>query len=164
MRAVRAEPSLLSGSCVAFLQTFKGFPCPEQKRDAPDTRQRHDGVHNPCPHRRGAAAYPCHDVEAEQPDAAPVQRANDGNNQRDTIHDHGNNQSFPVRHGGRTYGRRKACRLYTRFRRAAEDPYRPPLVCPAAAFLCIALRDALPRGEFLYFCAKRFSFSTFTSG
>ena len=49
----------------------------------------------------GPAAYPRNEIELEQTDAAPVERADDGNNQRDAIQDHHvRNLSFPKGYGG----------------------------------------------------------------
>ena len=64
------------------------FRVPEQQRDAPQSRQAHHGVDDPGEHGQGAAAEKGHGIEAEQPDAAPVQRADDHQDQRDLVNDH----------------------------------------------------------------------------
>ena len=59
----------------------------EQQGDAPDARKGDDGVDDPCPDRSGAAEDPRDEIELEQPDAAPVERADDRQHQRDLVHD-----------------------------------------------------------------------------
>ena len=62
-----------------------GFAGAEEERDAPDAGERNDGINDAAEDRGLAAAQPCHKVKLEQADAAPVQRADDGEDQRNTI-------------------------------------------------------------------------------
>ena len=68
----------------------------EEERDAPCTRQSDHGIDDTGGHGRGPAAHPRNQIELEQTDATPVERADDGNDQRNAIHDHHmRNLSFP---------------------------------------------------------------------
>lgn len=62
---------------------------PEQQRDAPHGGQAHDGIDDPADHAGRSAAGEGHQVELEQPHAAPVQTADDQQGQGDFINNHG---------------------------------------------------------------------------
>ena len=72
----------------------------EQQRDAPDTGQSDHGLDDPRRYGGSAAADPGNQIELEQTYATPVQRADDGNDQRDAIQYH-HERTYPFR------GRRK---------------------------------------------------------
>ena len=69
--------ALLLGDCVL----------PEQKRCAPDTGDGNQCVDDPAEQGRLAAEEPGHQVELEQRHQAPVQAADDGEDQCDHIHE-----------------------------------------------------------------------------
>ena len=60
----------------------------EQKRNAPNTRECHDRVHDAADDRRLTAAKPCDAVKAEQTDRAPVQRTDNGKDKRYSVNNH----------------------------------------------------------------------------
>ena len=60
---------------------------PEQKRCAPDTGDGNQCVDDPAEQGRLAAEEPGHQVELEQRHQAPVQAADDGEDQCDHIHE-----------------------------------------------------------------------------
>ena len=60
----------------------------EQERDAPDSGEGDERVDYTRYHRALTAAYPRDDVEAEQTDASPVERADNGEHEGDLIHNH----------------------------------------------------------------------------
>ena len=60
----------------------------EQERDAPDSGEGDERVDYTRYHRALTAAYPRDDVEAEQTDASPVERADNGEHKGDLIHNH----------------------------------------------------------------------------
>ena len=60
----------------------------EDQRDAPDTRQGNHGEDDAREQRFRAAADPSHRIKTEKPYRAPVQRADDDEDQRDPIQDH----------------------------------------------------------------------------
>ena len=64
---------------------------PEQQRDAPHGGQAHDGIDDPADHAGRPAAGEGHQVELEQPHAAPVQPADDQQGQSDLVKYHGFN-------------------------------------------------------------------------
>ena len=76
----------------------------EEEGDAPDTGQSDHGIDDARRHGGGSAADPGDQIELEQTDATPVQRADDGNNERDAIQNH-HKRTYPFR------GRRRARRL-----------------------------------------------------
>ena len=61
---------------------------PEEQRDAPQTCQPHKGIDDPGENGHLAAKEKGNGVKAEQPYAAPVQRADDHQNQRNFVNDH----------------------------------------------------------------------------
>ena len=63
----------------------EGFARTEEQRDAPDARQTHRGIDDTREQGRRSTADPCNDIELEQTDAAPVERADDTDDQRNTI-------------------------------------------------------------------------------
>ena len=65
------------------------FSCSENQRDTPDAGKSHDGVNDAAEERVLSATNPCHDVKGKQTDATPVESADNGDDQRNAIHDHG---------------------------------------------------------------------------
>ena len=59
---------------------------PKQQGNAPDARQRHDGIDDTADKTVLPAADPRHEVKLEQTDAAPVERTDDGQDQCNSIH------------------------------------------------------------------------------
>ena len=57
------------------------FPVAEQKGNSPNPRQSNQGINDPADRRRLPAKHPGHNVKLEQADAAPVQRADDHQDQ-----------------------------------------------------------------------------------
>ena len=88
----------LCGGFFFYLGILDGVVIPrtEQKGNAPDTRQGNDGVDDAGGHGGGAAADPSNQIELEQTNATPVESADDGNNERDTIQNH-HNRTYPFR-------------------------------------------------------------------
>ena len=76
------QPSFL------VLDSVKGLASAKQQRDAPNTGKSYNGVDDAAEQRGLSAADPCNDVKLKQSDAAPVERANDGQNQRNAIQNH----------------------------------------------------------------------------
>jgi len=68
-----------SASAVDFLSV------PEEQGDAPDAGQRDDGVDDAGKDGSLTAADPRHDVKAEKSDGTPVERADDDEDQSDSI-------------------------------------------------------------------------------
>ena len=98
----------------------EGFARAEDERDTPDAGERDHGI-NDAAEQGGRAAEEVRDeVELEQTDAAPVQRADDNKYQSDAIYDHHN---FEI-----SFRKESTERLSDRF------PRKIPLVvvCPAA--------------------------------
>ena len=73
---------------VLIFQMLKAFTGTEHQRDAPNTCQSNDRVDDSAEQRGLSAADPSHDVELEQTNATPVQSTEDGQNQRNAIHNH----------------------------------------------------------------------------
>ena len=65
------------------------FLAAEQQADAPQASQAHQGENDAGEDGQLTAAEECHQVEAEQADAAPVQGADDDQDQCDLVKDHG---------------------------------------------------------------------------
>ena len=61
---------------------------PEQQRDAPETCQPDQRVDDPGEDGGLSAEQECDGIKAEQPHAAPVQRADDHKDQRNFVNDH----------------------------------------------------------------------------
>ena len=76
-----------------ILQLLKAFAGAEYQRDTPNACQRNDGIDDTAEQRGLSTADPSHDVELEQTDATPVQSAQDGENQRNAIHNHSKTQT-----------------------------------------------------------------------
>ena len=70
------------------VQRVEMLACAEDQGDTPDARKRDDRIDDAAQERGLTTADPCDEVEAEQPDAAPVQCADHGNDERDSIHNH----------------------------------------------------------------------------
>ena len=71
------------------VELFDILPRAEQKRDTPNARQGDDGVDDAGQESVLTAADPRDNIEGKQSDAAPVECADDGDDQRDAIHNHG---------------------------------------------------------------------------
>ena len=71
-----------------LVQRFESFAGAEEERNTPDTCQSNNGVDNPAAKRSLTAQQPRHKVESEQSDASPVQGADDGDDQSDSVHNH----------------------------------------------------------------------------
>lgn len=67
------------------LDSVKGFASAKQQRDAPNAGKSYNGVDDAREKRGLSAADPGNDVKLKQSDAAPVERAYDGQNQRNAI-------------------------------------------------------------------------------
>lgn len=72
-----------------FIQRFESFSCAENQRYAPNTRQRYHGINNTASKCGLSTEEPCDKIKLEQSDASPVQRADDRNNQGNSVHNHG---------------------------------------------------------------------------
>ena len=71
----------------------------EQQRDAPQTRDAHQGIDNAADGSQLAAADKGHAVKGEQPHAAPVQRTDDDQDQSNAIHNlHDGFPPFPKKY------------------------------------------------------------------
>jgi len=60
----------------------------EEKRDAPNARQGDDGVNDTADEGALPTTDPSDDIKLEKADAAPVERADNGKDQRNTIQNH----------------------------------------------------------------------------
>ena len=63
----------------------------EEQGNAPDRGQAHQGIDHAADGAAGAAEQEGDQVKAEDADAAPIQAADNGQNQSNLIHDHGKN-------------------------------------------------------------------------
>ena len=86
-RAQKLVLSILQGIIV---------PRAEQKGDAPDTRKGNHRIDDAGHHSRSATADPSNEVELKQTHTPPVEGADDGNNERDAIHNH-HKRTYPFR-------------------------------------------------------------------
>ena len=68
-----------------------GVGIPKQQGNAPDRGQAHQGIDHAADGAAGATEQEGDQVKAEDADAAPIQAADNGQNQSDLIHDHGKN-------------------------------------------------------------------------
>ena len=144
----RAEPEAL--------QILRGVIAgAEEERDAPHARQGDHGIDDTGDHGGGPAAHPGDEIEPEQTDAAPVECADDGNDQRNAIHDHHvRNLSFPKGTGvpPRFF---HTCADVVHPRRMTHIRVRPAWPEPECVFVhsyCGALERLLcipPLGDFL---------------
>ena len=75
----RRQPSFL------VLDSVKGFASAKQQRNAPNACKTYKGVDDAGEKGGLSAADPGNDVKLKQSDAAPVERAYDGQNQRNAI-------------------------------------------------------------------------------
>lgn len=94
-KTIFQRPLAALGSLLASIGTR--FPLPEQQRDAPDSRQADQNIDDAAENGSGAAEQPRHQVKLKQADQPPVQAADDGQHQRDLIHDHKNPSLFEFR-------------------------------------------------------------------
>ena len=139
---------------------------PEQQRNAPHSGKAHQGIDNAADHAAGAAAGKGHQIKPEQTDAAPVQGADDGNDQRNAIQDHHvRNLSFPKGTGSTASIYSHVCG----WRTSAADGYTPALTPSVGSPFCpnvcssnhsVARRNAFyvptPRDIFPFFAKKSF--------
>ena len=70
------------------LDLVKGLASAKQQRDAPNACKAYNGVDDAAEQRGLSATDPGNDVELEESDAAPVERAYNGQNQRNAIQYH----------------------------------------------------------------------------
>ena len=75
------------GAARDLLFLFLAVPLPEQQGNAPQARYAHQGIDDAAESRQLAAAEKRYAVEGEKAHAAPVQRADDDQNQRDAVND-----------------------------------------------------------------------------
>ena len=73
------QPSFL------VLDSVKGLASAKQQRNAPNACKSYNGVDDAAEQRGLSAADPGNEVELKQSDAAPVESAYDGQNQRNAI-------------------------------------------------------------------------------
>jgi hypothetical protein len=73
---------------VMLLDSVVAVSGTEDQRDAPNARQTNHRVDDAAEQRGRSAADPRYQVKLEKPDASPVQRADNGQNERNSIHDH----------------------------------------------------------------------------
>ena len=76
------QPSFL------VLDLVKGLASAKQQRDAPNAGKSYQSIDDAAEQRGLSAADPRNDVKLKQSDAAPVESANDGQNQRNAIQYH----------------------------------------------------------------------------
>jgi len=74
------------------------FHIPEQQRDAPDTCKGNQRIDHTADGSTLTAEKPCHCVKLKQADAAPVERADDHQDQCDSVQ-HSHHNSFLPRFG-----------------------------------------------------------------
>ena len=87
-RPCRSTPFM--GMVVAASALFLcGDLVPEQQRNTPHGGKAHQGIDNATDHTAGAAAGKGHQIEPEQANAAPVQAADDQQDQSKSVHEHG---------------------------------------------------------------------------
>ena len=70
------------------LDLIKDLASAKQQRNAPNTGKSYNGVDDAAQQRGLSAADPRYNIKLKQSDAAPVERANDGQNQRNAIQYH----------------------------------------------------------------------------
>ena len=68
-----------------FFDSVKGFACAKDQRDTPDARKPYRGIDDTREQRGRSAADPSNDIELEQTNAAPVECADDTDDQRNTV-------------------------------------------------------------------------------
>ena len=71
-----------------ILDLLKSFASAKQQRNAPNTCKTYNSVDNAGEQRGLSAADPSNNVKLKQSDAAPVERADNGKDQRNTIQNH----------------------------------------------------------------------------
>ena len=125
------QPSFL------VLDSVKGFACAKQQRDAPNTGKSYNGVDDAAEQRGLSAADPCNEVKLKQSDTAPVERAYDGQNQRNAIQNHHDCLLFLLRNPAVTF-----CVAVLKFRLF--------VVCVVVVSLCAKRKKK--------FCAKKRAF------
>ncbi len=105
----------------------------EEQGDAPHARQSDHGIDDTGDHGGGSAAHPRNEIKLEQTDAAPVQGADDGNDQRNAIQDHHvRNLSFPKGTGSTASIYSHVCG----WRTSAADGYTPALTPSVGSPFC----------------------------
>ena len=78
--------SSVKGAAAFGLFPFhKGLPA-EQKADTPQTCQPDDGIYYPAEQGTGSAEQPGYQIKTKDPHQAPVDTADDGQDQRKGIH------------------------------------------------------------------------------
>lgn len=125
------QPSFL------VLDSVKGLAGAKQQRNAPNTGKSYNGVDDAAEQRGLSAADPCNEVKLKQSDAAPVESANDGQNQRNAIQNHHECLLFLLRNPAVTF-----CVAVLKFRLL--------VVCANVLLLCANRKKK--------FCAKKHTF------
>ena len=73
---------------IHFAYCAEFFSGTEEKGNAPDTGESDYSIDNSAEERIHTAADPSDDIKAKKTDATPVKSADDGNDQRDLVHNH----------------------------------------------------------------------------
>ena len=71
-----------------FADCAEFFSGTEEKGNAPDTGKSDYRIDNSAKERIRTAADPRNDIKAKKTDTTPVKSADDGNDQRDLVHNH----------------------------------------------------------------------------
>lgn len=79
-----------AGFSSGVILAFKGFGFTKQHRDTPDSGKAHQRVDHAADCSGLTPKKECHGIKAEQSDAAPVERADNGERQGKFVDDHEN--------------------------------------------------------------------------
>ena len=120
------------------LDLVKGLASAKQQRDAPNTCKAYQSIDDAAEQRGLSATDPGNDVKLKQSDAAPVERAYNGQNQRNAIQYHHYCLLCVLRNS--------ACANC-----AANLKFRLLVVCAKVDLLCVRLAKKK-------FCAKKRTF------
>ena len=71
-----------------LLYAIKAFSGAKDKRDTPHARKPDDRIDHAAEQGALSTAKPCNDVKLKKSDTAPIQCTQNGENQRDAIHNH----------------------------------------------------------------------------
>ena len=72
-------------SDVLFVKRFEAFSRAEKKRNAPDSRDRDQGIDDAAEHRLLTAEEPRYYIKLEKSYASPVESSHDRENKRDSV-------------------------------------------------------------------------------
>ena len=125
------QPSFL------ILDSVKGFASAKQQRNAPNACKSYNSVDDAGEERGLSTADPGNEVKLKQSDAAPVESAYDGQNQRNAIQNHHDGLLFLLRNSADTF-----CVAVLKFRLF--------VVCANVVLLCAKQKKK--------FCAKNNTF------